>query len=188
MVQTDYIDVSVTLPLDQTFVYKVPEHLREQCVPGMRVLVPFGRRRVTGYILGEQASCGPYKAKNILDVLDDHPLFPVNEIPFFKWVAQYYIHPLGEVIKTALPAGLDRQDVSCVFVTATGIKNFSCGILTPGEALVIQFLKEKEGCTLKQLIKNSSNPSIQALVRKMEKNDLLRVSAVLKKEIANIKK
>ncbi len=188
MIQTDYIDVSVTLPLDNTFVYKVPEHLREQCVPGMRVLVPFGRRRVTGYILGEQADCGPYKAKNILDVLDDHPLFPVNEIPFFKWVATYYIHPLGEVIKTALPAGLDRQDVSCVFLTQTGIKAFALGQLTPGETGVIQFLKEKEGCNLKQLIKNSPNPSITALVRRMEKNDLLTVSAVLKKEIANIKK
>ena len=187
MIQTDYIDVSVTLPLDMTFVYKVPDHLRELCAIGMRVLVPFGRRRVTGYVLGEQASCGPYKAKNILDVLDDHPLFPVNEIAFFKWVAKYYIFPLGEVIKTALPSGLDRQDVSCVFVTPAGIKAFSSGALSPGEACVIQFLKEKEGCTLKQLLKNSSNPSIVALVRKMEKNDLLTVSAVLKKEIANIK-
>jgi len=188
MIQTDYIDVSVTLPLDITFVYKVPDHLREQCAIGMRVLVPFGRRRVTGYILGEQASCGPYKAKNILDVLDDHPLFPVNEVSFFKWVAQYYIHPLGEVIKTALPAGLDRQDVSCVFVTPAGMIAFSTGDLAPGEVGVIQFLKEKEGCTLKQLIKSSSNPSIAALVRKMEKNDLLTVSAVLKREIANIKR
>ena len=138
-------------------------------------------------MLFRSASCGPYKAKNILDVLDDHPLFPVNEIAFFKWVAKYYIFPLGEVIKTALPSGLDRQDVSCVFVTPAGIKAFSSGALSPGEACVIQFLKEKEGCTLKQLLKNSSNPSIVALVRKMEKNDLLTVSAVLKKEIANIK-
>jgi primosomal protein N' (replication factor Y) (superfamily II helicase) len=188
MIQTDYIDVSVTLPLDTTFVYKVPDHLREQCAPGMRVLVPFGRRRVTGYVLGEQESCGPYKAKNILDVLDDHPLFPVNEIPFFKWVAQYYIFPLGEVIKTALPAGLDRQDVSCVFVTPAGMRGFSSEELSPGEACVIEFLKEKEGCSLKQLVKNSTNPSIVALVRKMEKNDLLRVSAVLKQETANIKR
>jgi primosomal protein N' (replication factor Y) len=188
MIQTEYIDVGVTLPLDSTFVYRVPAHLREQCAPGMRVLVPFGRRRVTGYVLGEQASCGPYKAKNILDVLDDHPLFPVNEIPFFKWVAQYYIFPLGEVIKAALPTGLERQDVSCVFVTTAGISAFSTGALAPGEAGVIQFLTDREGCTLKQLINNSSNPSIKALVRKMEKRDLLTVSAVLKREIANIKR
>ncbi|MCP4718298.1 MAG: DEAD/DEAH box helicase, partial [Desulfobacteraceae bacterium] len=187
MIQTDYIDVSVTLPLDNTFVYKVPGHLKEQCAVGMRVLVPFGRRRVTGYILGEQENAGSYKIKKILDVLDDHPLFPVDEIPFFKWVAQYYIHPLGEVIKTALPAGLDRQDVSCVFVTEAGSKDFAAGTLAPGEAGVIQFLNEKQ-CTLKQLIKNSPNPSITSLVRKMEKNNLLSVSAVLKKEIANIKK
>jgi len=188
MIQTDYIDVCVTLPLDITFVYRVPDHLKVQCAIGLRVLVPFGRRRVTGYIIGEQANAGPYKVKKILDVLDDHPMFPVNEIPFFKWVAKYYIHPLGEVIKTALPSGLDRKDVSCVFVTDTGQKAFAAGGLAPGELGVIQFLKEKEGCSLKQLIKNSSNISITALVRKMEKNDLLVVSAVLKKELANIKK
>ncbi|MBU4133273.1 MAG: primosomal protein N' [Proteobacteria bacterium] len=187
MVKLKFIDVSVTLPLDQTFVYEVPGHLQEQCLPGMRVLVPFGRRRVTGYILGELESAGSFKAKKILDVLDDHPLFPFNEIVFFKWVAQYYIHPLGDVIKTALPTGLDRQDVSCVFVTDEGQRAFALGSLSPGEAEVVLFLNEKQGCTLKQLIKNSSNPSITALARKMEKKDLLAVSAVLKREAAGIK-
>jgi len=187
MVKTDYIDVSVPLPLNQTFVYKVPEHLREQCNVGMRVLVPFGRRRITGYVLGEQESEGRFKAKKILDVLDDHPLFPPSQIPFFAWVAEYYIHPLGEVIKTALPAGLDRQDVSFVFVTDAGRKALSSGGLTPGESEVITYVNKKESCALKQLIKNSLNPSVAALVRRMEKKDLLMVSAVLKKETASIK-
>ena len=65
--------------------------------------------------------------------------------------------------------------------------SFASESLSPGETSVIQFLKEKEGCTLKQLLKNSKNPSITALVRKMEKKDLLTVAAVLKREIANIK-
>jgi primosomal protein N' (replication factor Y) len=187
MLQFDYIDVSVALPLHKTFVYKVPEHLQGQCDLGMRVLVPFGRRRITGYVLGELESEGQFKAKNILDVLDDNPLFPPGEVPFFKWVADYYIHPLGEVIKTALPAGLDRQDVSCVFVSDKGQKALSLGELTPGEAEVITYVNNKKSCALKLLVKNSHNPSAAALVRRMEKKDLLAVSAVLKKETASIK-
>lgn len=187
MKEKDYIDVSVPLPLDQTFVYRVPDHLKPLCAPGMRVLVPFGRRRITGYVLAEQAEPNGFVAKEILDVLDDHPLFPACEIPFFRWVADYYIHPLGETIKTAVPPGLDRRDVSCVFVTDRGKQAWASAGLGPREAEVIQFLQNKEGCTLKHLIKNSANPSITALVRKMEKQDLLVVSAVLQREKARIK-
>ncbi len=187
MTQTDYIEVGIPLPLNQTFVYRVPEPLKTQCLPGMRVLVPFGPRRITGYVLADQESANGVEAKNILDVLDDHPLFPASQIPFFRWVADYYIHSLGETIKTALPPGLDRQDVSWVFVTQSGQQAFDRGTLAPGQAEVIGFLKGKEGCSLKQLIKNSPNPSIPALVRKMEKEDLLAVSSVLKKEMTRIK-
>ncbi|MCG8637784.1 MAG: primosomal protein N' [Desulfobacterales bacterium] len=189
MISSDYIDVSVTLPLNQTFVYKIPGELRADACPGMRVLVPFGRRRVTGYILGEQESCGPYKAKKVISLLDDHPLFPETDIRFFRWVAEYYIHPLGETIKTALPTGLERQDVSCVFVTEEGQKALAKGTLPPEEAELVNRLNnhrdQKNGCTLKSIVK--SGTATAALVRRMEKNNRIAVSAVLKKERAGVK-
>ncbi|MCG8688641.1 MAG: hypothetical protein MI892_27470, partial [Desulfobacterales bacterium] len=57
MIVSDYIDVGVTLPVNQTFVYKIPDELKAVADVGMRVLVPFGRRRITGFILGEQDDC-----------------------------------------------------------------------------------------------------------------------------------
>ncbi len=193
MVSQDYIEVGVTLPVKGTFVYKIPEAFKADACPGMRVLVPFGRRRVTGYILGEQADAGPYKAKNILGLLDDHPLFPHTDIPFFKWVAEYYIHPLGETIKTALPSGLERQDVSCVFVTETGREALAGEGLGPEEKELMGRMAQNDGCPLKTLVKNSppahalSSKSVRRLIRKMEKQDLITVSAVLKKESTGIK-
>ena len=144
MIKTAYIDVGVTLPMNQTFVYRIPEKFRDRAAPGMRVLVPFGRRRVTGYILGEKDSAGPYKAKDIQALLDDHPLFPESDIPFFRWVAEYYIHPLGETIKTALPSGLERQDVSCVFVTEKGRKALKDTQLAPDARALLEQLDKKE--------------------------------------------
>ncbi|MEH0018068.1 MAG: primosomal protein N' [Desulfobacter sp.] len=185
MISSDYIDVGVMLPVNQTFVYRIPEEFKADACPGMRVLVPFGRRRVTGYILGEQDDCGPYKAKNMISLLDDHPLFPQGDIPFFKWIAEYYIHPLGETIKTALPSGLERRDISCVFVTEAGRKALSAGSLEPDEEALILRLDKKEGCSLKSLVR--SDAALAALVRKMEKKDIVAVSAVLKKEAAGIK-
>lgn len=188
MIQPSYISVAISLPVMKSYTYSVPKHLKDFCSPGMRVLVPFGNRRVTGYILSGQKDCKGFKAKKIFDILDDHPLFPESEISFFKWIAGYYIHPLGEVIKTALPSGLDRHDVSHVFVTRHGKDHLNAGKLTPGEEQVVEFILQRQSCTVKQLKKNSKNITINALIRRMEKKDLITVSAVLKKDGAKIKK
>jgi primosomal protein N' (replication factor Y) (superfamily II helicase) len=188
MIKTPYITIAVTLPVMQSYTYKIPEHLKDSCLPGMRVLVPFGRRRVTGYILSGQKECKGFKAKKIIDLLDDYPLFPESEISFFKWIANYYIHPLGDVIKTALPSGFDRHDVSSVFVTKHGQDCLKNGQLIPGEEQVIEFVLTRRSCTLKQLKQNSQNRTINALVRRMEKKDLIVVSTVLKKDGAKVKK
>jgi primosomal protein N' (replication factor Y) len=185
---TLYISVAVTLPVMKSFTYQVPDHLRDFCLPGMRVLVPFGPRRVTGYILGSRDTCDGFTAKHILDVLDDHPLFPESEISFFQWISDYYLHPLGDVIKAALPGGLDQHDVAHILVTQKGRDHLDADRLTPGEKEVVEFIVQRDVCTLKQLKKNSHNMTINALVRKMENQDLVSISAVLKKDGATVKK
>ncbi len=185
MISTDYIEVAVTLPVNQTFVYAIPDAFRADACPGMRVLLPFGRRRVTGYILGGKTESGPYKTKDVLDVLDDHPLFPESDIEFFKWVAGYYIYPLGETIKAAMPAGLDCMDVSRAFVTVTGAQALESGDLPHEEARVLGLAAEKDGISLKSLSRR--DPAGAAVLRRLEKKDLVQVTAVLQKETAGIK-
>jgi len=104
------IEVAIPLHLDRTFHYRVPPELEHQALAGRRAFVPFGRRRMTGYILGEATETPPHELKDILEVLDPDPLWTDNELEFFRWVAAYYLHPLGEVLKTALPAGINIQD------------------------------------------------------------------------------
>ena len=115
------IDVAVALPVYNTFTYSVPETFGPRATAGKRVLVPFGNRKVTGYILGPCENGTQTDIKSILDVLDDEPLFPVSMIPFFRWVADYYMHPIGEVIKTALPGGLNVYDFDSIAVTGLGL-------------------------------------------------------------------
>ncbi|MHC4459662.1 MAG: primosomal protein N' family DNA-binding protein [Planctomycetota bacterium] len=114
------IDVAVALPVYNTFTYSVPETFRSRATAGKRVLVPFGNRKVTGYILGPCKNGTQTEIKSILDVLDGEPLFPVSMIPFFRWVADYYLHPIGEVIKSALPGGLTVYDFDSIAVTRIG--------------------------------------------------------------------
>ncbi|MEX1301948.1 MAG: primosomal protein N', partial [Desulfotignum sp.] len=185
MTQWPFMDVAVTLPVLHSFVYAVPDTLSDSCVPGMRVLVPFGRRRVTGYILKGRSDSGGYTARKILDVLDDHPLFPENEIPFFRWVANYYIHPLGETIKAALPAGLDRRDVARVFTTKDGCTALESLDLTPLESQVLTLAAGRQGIDRKQLFKTVDSVSIRSLLRKMKDKGWISEEAVLKKEAAS---
>lgn len=97
------------LPLETTFYYRVPAHLQGDIVPGIRVLVPFGRRKISAYLLGFGESAPGQQLKEVLELLDKQPLWTEAELTFFRWVAAYYLHPLGEVLKTALPSGINLQ-------------------------------------------------------------------------------
>ncbi len=132
-----YIAVAVALPVDGVFTFSVPESLRPFTAAGKRVLVPFGSRRVTGYVLGDGRAEGNYEIRHILDILDAAPLFPADMIPFFRWMARYYLHPLGEVIHGALPAGLTLQDEIVVALTDAGREALSGPGLPPLQAGVL---------------------------------------------------
>ena len=103
------IEVAVPLHLDRTFHYRVPPALSALALPGRRVFVPFGNRRLTAYVLAQLESSDTVKLKEIIAVLDDDALWTDQELVFFRWVAAYYLHPLGEVLKTALPSGINLQ-------------------------------------------------------------------------------
>ncbi|MBC8017563.1 MAG: primosomal protein N' [Verrucomicrobia bacterium] len=109
MSETAIIEIAVPVPLDRTFHYRVPPGLVEQAVTGHRVFVPFGHRRLTGYILGTVSGVSADGLKDIIEVLDADPLWTANELDFFRWIASYYMYPLGEVLKTALPSGINLQ-------------------------------------------------------------------------------
>ena len=124
------IEVAVALPVHNTFTYSVAQDLTSLVSTGKRVLVPFGRRRLTGFVLGASPPNPQLDVKPVLDILDDAPLFPESMIAFFRWIADYYIHPIGEVIKCALPGGLNVYDFATVSITAGGLRagDISCGI------------------------------------------------------------
>ena len=116
----DYIEVAVALPVHHTFTYSAPESFQTFVAVGKRVLVPFGRRRVTGYIFDQDRQIADKEIKPILDVLDEQPLFPSSMVPFFRWIADYYKYPVGEVVKNALPGGLNVYDYTLLILTDKG--------------------------------------------------------------------
>ena len=135
-----YIEVAVTLPLYQTYTYAVPVGLNSRIKVGKRLLVPFGPRRLTAYAVGHAQPENPESIKNIIDVLDDAPLFPHHMVALFKWIADYYIYPIGLVIKSALPGGLHYAEKAVLALTDDGRQTLERDILTPIEKQVLEKL------------------------------------------------
>jgi len=126
-----YIEVAIALPVFQTFTYSVPESFDDFTATGKRVLVPFGRRRETGYVFGQSQSSNVKEVKPILEILDEQPLYPSSMVPFFKWISDYYKYPIGQVVKNALPGGLNTRDYVSVAITEKGQHELDRGRLTP---------------------------------------------------------
>ncbi len=137
-----FADVAVTLPVPGTYTYDLTPDLSEKAVSGMRVIVPFGNRRVTGYILGKAEHTELKEVKSIIDMPDEGPMFPEEMIDFFRWIANYYLVPIGEVIHTALPGGLTARDVPVFSLQPPGRHALENGRAEPGEISVLNALSD----------------------------------------------
>jgi primosomal protein N' (replication factor Y) len=100
--------IAVAAPLDRTLSYRIPEELRRVLQVGHRVKVPLGRRSAIGYVF-DLTTAEPEGLRAILELLDEQPLFAAPHALFYQRAARYYAYPLGEALRTALPAGLSGR-------------------------------------------------------------------------------
>ena len=91
-------------PVDGVYTYTVPGELAAEAVPGARVVVPFGRRTLTGVVV-DAGDGGGSGLKAVLDVLDARPALTPELLALTRWVAGYYLCAWGEALKAALPSG-----------------------------------------------------------------------------------
>ena len=105
-----YADVILPLPLHGTFTYAVPEGMPVGV--GMRVVVPFGRSKVYVGLVDRLHDVKPenYEVKAIRQVMDQEPIVTERQLQLWHWMSDYYLSPIGEVYKAALPAGLKAED------------------------------------------------------------------------------
>jgi primosomal protein N' (replication factor Y) len=107
-----FCDVAVPLPLRGALTYAVPAGMARHVAPGVRVIVPVHGKRLVGYVLGvsERAPAGvPVEViKPIFHLVEADPVFPDDLLRFLREAADYYLHPIGEVLRTAAPA-IDRR-------------------------------------------------------------------------------
>lgn len=106
-----YAQIVLPLNLKGSFTYKVPEELITDIQPGMRVLVPFGGKKIYTGIVFELHDNTPenFVAKEVISILDDQPIVPEEQINFWNWLSDYYLCKLGEIYRFAFPSSLKLE-------------------------------------------------------------------------------
>ncbi len=180
-----YAQVILPLAVEGFYTYLIPEALRERIVPGSRVLVSFGKKRIYSAIVHSFQNEPPegFQAKEILDLLDDPPLVNAHQLALWDWIASYYMCTRGEVMRAALPSGLRPESESKVRYNYRYEDDI---VLDQHERMLLEVIKDQEEVTIGalQLAEVSKNPVklLKQLVEKgaVEINEFIRPGAAHK--------
>ena len=105
---TVFADLILPVPIPKLFTYRVSRAMSGLIKIGARVIVQFGKNRVITAVVGKLHHTPPanYQAKYVLELLDEEPLVMASQLELFRWMADYYLCTIGEVMNVALPSGL----------------------------------------------------------------------------------
>ena len=175
----EFCDVALPVPLDMLFTYRVTDGL--QPIVGARVLVPFRQQRLSGIVLDLHDRQPNVRTKHVLSVLDSSALLDSKLIELGKWIANYYLAPLGEVFRTMLPLGAEFKRTVVYRITDQGHEALHLASMsgspgrskrTPGEQLqefrVLDYLAERENTRAESLrpAARVSDSLLRGMVRK----------------------
>ncbi|MBI2891906.1 MAG: primosomal protein N' [Deltaproteobacteria bacterium] len=167
-----WADVALALPLRQAFTYRVPRDLARDLEVGARVQVPFGRRRLAGFVvaLGPARGTAPAGLRNVAAIVDPSPVLPAELLAVLRKAADYYFHPLGEVLEAALPPGAHAGSTAHLALLPDGARALEAGGLDARSAALMSLLAagpRPEAAVLRQ---TSQGP---ALVRRLRERGWL---------------
>lgn len=172
--------VAVCLPLEKTFHYVVPESMKESIKIGMRVLVPFSGRKATGFVidlLDQPPKEFEGRLKEIEEILDEAPLIDPQMLRLFQWISDYYIYPLGEVIRTGIPPGLQLKSKWLLTLTQKGKESLLSGCLNPIQKRVLEEIESNGRISIEKVLKNFKNEISRAQIFSLKKKGLINFEA-----------
>lgn len=156
--------VQVALPIhsEQLFLYSVPRPLQDGVATGKRVFVPLGNRKAIGYVVGPEGKQKvDFELKDIIDVLDESPLFDEKRLEFFRRVSEYYMAPLGIVLKFAHPLGLGKSVGKTVRITEEGENRLGERGLDDLEKKILKTLLLEEELVSEKLLELTGGASLE---------------------------
>src|ERR1700747_3326012 len=180
-----FCDVALPVPLDTAFSYRVPDGM-EPAIGG-RVLVPFRQQRMSGIVVALHDRKPAVQTKNVVSVLDPVPVLDEQLMRLGKWIADYYLAPLGEVFRTMLPLGAEFKRTITYRITEQGHLTLHLGGMsgssararrTPEDQLaefrVLDYLANRDDPVREQSLRSATRVSRAVLTGMLRKKWLDR--------------
>ncbi|MBL1214459.1 MAG: primosomal protein N' [Ignavibacteriae bacterium] len=167
-----YAQIVFPLPFRNSFTYKVPPEFKEQVQVGVRVVVSFGRRILTGFVIGvSETTKLEGKIKPIQDVLDEQPIFNLESLKFYEWLAEYYLSSLGEALRYSVPYGTEVESKRTIVADTK-----FCDQLyneekkkTSVKAKLLNYFADNETARISTVQRNVGKKNIYSQLRSLEK-------------------
>ena len=178
-----YADVALPVAVDREFTYLVPPDLAEAAVPGVRVIVPFGRRHATGLIVRLPEATAIKGLRPIMDILDADPVVSAELLHLCLWIAEYYMAPSGDVFKTAIPHGFAAPARRIVH-PGPALSDEQASELrrrAPRRADLLEIVRSNPSIPVSDLQKRTSLKTINAVLAIFERQGLVALEEVFRK-------
>ena len=170
-----FAETLLPLAIPGTYTYRVPEGMRLSI--GMRVLVPFGRKKIYTAIITSLHDMEPkgYDVKEILGTLDEKPILRHPQLEFWQWISDYYLCSMGEVYKAAVPSGLKVESETTISVNPD-FEESEPGQLTDRERVILDFTAQRGRVQIAEIANATGFKTVERNVSHLLDMDALHVS------------
>jgi primosomal protein N' (replication factor Y) len=181
---TLYADVLLGLPLSQTFTYIIPEPYQSLAQVGSRVLVPFQKRSLTGFIikLRMRRKTRDYNLKEIQDVLDEKPVFSQDFLSFTCQLSEHYFSSWGEMLQSSLPPSFLLRSKARYVLTEKGKRSAQDVSFSEEEKKILRLL-QKGGYTRRYIQRKTEAGSLASLLSKLERKGYIQIKTEIEKPV-----
>ncbi len=164
-----YAHVILPLPLAEKFTYALPAPMMEKVQVGCRVIVPFGSRKMYAAVvvaLTDEAPAGNFEVKQVLELMDAHPVVTPMQLRLWQWIADYYLCTMGDVLKAAMPSGMKLESESVVVLN---VDNDNEQQLSANEEVLLSALEQKAEQKVSELQKLLTSNVLPVVKRLLDK-------------------
>lgn len=173
-----FIDVILPIPLERLFTYSITKAEAEFLKKGIRVAVPFGKSKIYTALVYNIHQNAPevYEAKPIHQVLDEHPIVNSHQFKLWKWIADYYMCTLGDVLRAALPSAFLLENETIISKTESEINDLE---LKDDEFLVYEALQFQSTLKVEEISRIVDKKNILPVLKRLLEKEVIKVNEEL---------
>lgn len=174
--ETLFVEVILPLAIAKNYTYRVPFELNDSVAIGKRVVVQFGKSKLYTAIISSIGKQAPekYEAKYIIDIMDDAPVVNTRQLLFWKWLADYYLCHVGEVMNAALPAALKLASETKIVLNKEF--EYDKADLNDKEYLIIDALEIQPELSVSDIVKLLGQKTVMPLLRALFEKNIIHIS------------